>query len=173
MNFRRYYMPNSIVFITQVIHEREPIFRNAAHLELLKTVLRNVKALHPFDMLAYVFLFDHFHLLIRPTGASTFSKIMLSLKSNFTKQYKANIGVQGSMKFWQKRFRDHLIRDEIDFARHIDYIHYNPVKHGLVTRPEDWPHSSFLDWKEKEAYPDHWGWTLPDVLKDLALEQSE
>ena len=173
MNFRRYYIPNSIVFITQVVHECEPIFRNPAHLELLKLVLRNVKALHPFDMLAYVFLFDHFHLLIRPTGASTFSKIMHSLKPNFTKQYKASIGLQGSMKFWQKRFRDHLIRDEVDFARHIDYIHYNPVKHGLVTRPEDWPHSSFQYWQEKGAYAEQWGWTLPSILEGLDLEQSE
>jgi len=173
MNFRRYYVPNSIIFITQVVNQREPIFRNTEHLELLKVVLRNVKALHPFDMLAYVFLLDHFHLLIKPTGASNFSKIMLSLKPNFTKQYKERIEIKGSMKFWQKRFHDHIIRDEADFERHIDYIHYNPVKHSLVTHPEDWPHSSFLNWQEKGVYPNQWRWTLPDALKDLELEDDE
>ena len=173
MNFRRYYVPNSIVFITQVVNHREPIFHNLASLELLKTVLRNVKTLHPFDMLAYVFLPDHFHCLIKPTGASNFSKIMLSLKPNFTKQYKESKGIKGSMKFWQKRFSDHIIRDATDFGRHLDYIHYNPVKHNLVTHPEDWPHSSFLYWKEKDIYQEQWGWALPDVLKDLEIADDE
>lgn len=50
------------------------------------------------------------------------------------------------MKFWQKGFWDHVIRDEADFQRHLDYIHYNPVKHGLVQRPEDWPYSSYSAW---------------------------
>lgn len=88
MNFRRYYVPNSMVFITQVVNHREPIFHDLAHLELLKAVLHNIKVLHPFEMLAYGFLPDHFHGLIKPTGVSNFSKIMRSLKSTFTKQYK-------------------------------------------------------------------------------------
>ncbi len=173
MNFRRYYVPNSIVFITQVVNHREPIFRDTVHLERLKAVLHNVKVRHPFTMLAYVFLPDHFHCLIKPTGVSNFSKIMLSLKSNFTKQYKEKRGIKGSMKFWQKRFSDHIIRDEIDLGRHIDYIHYNPVKHGLALRPEDWPQSSFLLWKEKSVYLERWGWTMPDALKDLGVEDDE
>jgi putative transposase len=112
-------------------------------------------------MVGYVFLPDHCHLLIRPTGSSTFSQIMHSLKPNFTKAYKEATGIVGSMKFWQKRFWDHIIRDEMDLERHLDYIHYNPVKHGLTTKPEDWRHSSFLAWKERGAYPDGWGWTEP------------
>jgi putative transposase len=68
------------------------------------------------------------------------------------------------MQFWQKRFWDHVIRDEVDFQRHLDYIHYNPVKHGLVIKPEDWAHSSFSAWKERDAYPDGWGWSEPQSV---------
>lgn len=173
MNFRRYYVPNSIVFITQVVQGRAPVFRNESHLELLRSTLHTVKKLRPFTMLGYVFLPDHLHLLLKPAGTTTFSQIMHSLKPNFTKAYKQAIGVAGNMTFWQKRFWDHIIRDEMDFQRHLDYIHYNPVKHRLVARPEDWPHSSFLEWKKRGAYEDKWGWGLPQSLAQWEWKEPE
>ncbi len=84
MNFHRYYIPGSAVFITQVVQDREPVFREHQYLNPLCETLRKVKELHPFTMLGYVFLFDHFHILIQPTGKSNFSAIMHSLKPNFT-----------------------------------------------------------------------------------------
>jgi putative transposase len=87
MNFRRYCVPNAIVFITQVVQDCAPVFRDETHLELLRSTLRRVKALHPSSMLSYAFMPDHFHLLIKPTGDSNFSQIMHSLKPNFTKAY--------------------------------------------------------------------------------------
>ncbi len=165
-NFRRYYVPDSIVFITQVIYDRTPICGKDQHLQLLLSTLREVKRLHPFSMLAYVFLLDHFHLLIRPAGDCTFSAVMHSLKSNFTHAYKQSLGITGAMHFWQRRFWDHLIRSEEDFGRHLDYIHYNPVKHGLVPKPEQWAHSSFLQWKERGIYEDEWGWKAPEWLAE-------
>ena len=84
MNVNRYYIPNAIVFITQVVDGRQPVFGNQMHHDLLLQTLRNVKQIHHFKMLAYVFLPDHFHLLIRPTDESTFSDIMHSFKRNFT-----------------------------------------------------------------------------------------
>jgi putative transposase len=167
MNFRRYYVPDAIVFITQIVQDRMPIFRNETHLDLLRSTLHQVKTLHPFSMLGYVFLPDHFHLLIKLTGSSNFSQIMHSLKPNFTKAYKHSMGFAGKMKFWQRRFWDHVVRDEMDLARHLDYIHYNPVKHRLVTKPEDWRHSSFLEWKKRGAYPDGWGWSIPQSLVEF------
>ena len=164
MNFRRYYVPDAIVFITQVVQERRPIFRDVATLDLLRSTLRNVKVLCPFEMLGYVFLPDHLHLLIKPTDSSIFSEIMHSLKPNFTKEYKHLTGVTGSLKLWQKRFWDHVIRDEMDLQRHLDYIHYNPVKHGLVSRPKDWQNSSFEAWKQRGAYEDQWGWSEPGTI---------
>lgn len=173
MNVRRYYIPNAIVFITQVVERRTPIFREQKHIDLLRSTLNNVKSLHPFSTLGYVFLPDHFHLLIRPTGESTFSDIMHSLKPNFTKEYKKLIGLSGSMRFWQKGFWDHLIRDEADFQRHLDYIHYNPVRHGLVEKPEEWPHSSYQHWQTRGAYPYGWGWSLPELIEEYDWQQSE
>ncbi len=173
MHFRRYYVPNSLIFITNVVHLREPVFAQPANMELLRSVLHNVKELHPFQMLAYVFLPDHFHILIRPTGSSNFSKIMQSLKTNFSKQYSGQMGIPPGIKLWQKRFHDHVIRDESDLQRHMDYIHYNPVKHGLVSRPEDWPYSSFGEWKKRDAYPERWGWVLPDGLDQSNFQDAE
>ena len=170
MNFRRYYLPNSIVFITNFVNNREPIFAESVYVNLFRETLRTVKALHPFQMIAYVLLPNHNHLLIRPTGPSNFSRIMQSAKSYFTYAYKQVRGLDGRLQFWQKRFHDHIIRDATDLERHLHYIHYNPVKHRLATRPEEWPHSSFLDWKQKGAYPDQWGWTLPDVLSTFTTD---
>ena len=170
MNFRRYYIANSIVFITQLVQDRQPIFSNDDHVVLLRSTLRRVKTIHPFQMLGFVFLPDHFHLLLRPTGDSNFSQIMHSLKRNFTKNYKQANDVSKGMKFWQKRFYDHVIRSESDFRRHLDYIHFNPVKHKLVARPEEWPHTSYLAWKNRGAYPEQWGWNTPQTVSEMHLE---
>lgn len=167
MNYRRYYTPNATVFITQVVFQREPFFADEERLAELLTIIRNVKEFRPFIMLGYVFLPDHFHLLIRLTGESNFSQIMHSIKSYYSQQHRKRLGVSGRLQVWQRRFHDHIIRDERDFASHLDYIHYNPVRHGLVTRPEDWPHSSFQYWKVRGAYPNQWGWNLPDSLRGM------
>ena len=166
MNFRRYYIPGSAVFITQVVRDRAPVFRDPQNMNLLRTILQNVKELHPFNMLGYVFLFDHFHLLIQPTGESNFSDIMHSFKPNFTKEYKKTVGLSPSqsMKFWQKRFWDHVIRDDRDFEMHLHYIHYNPVKHRYITAPRDWKDSSYIEWEKRGLYPSDFGWNEPDDL---------
>lgn len=103
MNIRRYYVPNAVVFITQVVDRRIPVFQEPAFVTQLRITLRQVKVLHPFDLIGYVFLPEHFHLMVRPTGQSNFSVIMQSVKRNFTLDYKRLVGVSGPMKFWQKR----------------------------------------------------------------------
>lgn len=166
MNFRRYYVPGSAVFITQVVHDRESIFADSRNVELLRQVLRNVKELHPFIMLGYVFLSDHFHLIIQPSANSNFSNIMHSLKTNFTREYKKQIGLSSSqsMKFWQKRFWDHVIRDDRDFENHLHYIHFNPVKHGCVKDPRSWKHSSYIEWEKRGLYPAAIDWDEPSHI---------
>ncbi len=173
MSIHRYYVPDSIVFITQVVHFRQPVFQYAAHLRLLRKIMHEAKVRYPFKMLAYCFLPDHFHLLIHPAKGVDHSQIMHSIKPNFTKRYKEGMGLQGSMKFWQKRYWDHVIRDEDDLADHLGYIHYNPVKHRSVARPEDWANSSFRYWQKKGAYPPGWGWSLPPNLEDFRIEPPE
>ena len=133
-------------FVT--VENREPVFRDERAIALLRETLRRVKDLHPFTMLGYVFLPEHFHLLIKPSGESTFSDIMHSLKPNFSKEYKKILGFSASqsLKFWQKRFWEHVIRDDRDLENHLHYIHLNPVKHGYVKNPRDWEYSSYAEW---------------------------
>ena len=163
MNFHRYYIPGTAVFITQVVQNRQPVFRDPQMVELLRSILRTVKELHPFKVLAYVFLPEHFHILIQPTGESNFSQIMHSLKPNFTKQVKRLTGKteSESLKFWQKRFWDHVIRDEHDLENHLHYIHFNPLKHGLIADPRNWADSSYREWEKRGLYSKALNWEEP------------
>ena len=158
----------SFVYITQTVGDRAPVFRNPIFAAMLLDTLRAVKCVHPYKMFGYCLLPDHFHLLVCPTHPETISTIMQSVKRNFTLDYKREIGVSGRMNFWQKSFMDHVIRDEIDREHHLNYIHYNPVKHGLVSKPEDWEWSSFRAWKERGAYADGWAWHLGDTMNAIA-----
>jgi len=161
---RRYYVPNSVVFITQALDNRAPVLLETRTLALLRQTLHNTKELYPFTMLAYVYLPDHLHLLIRPHEGITHSKILHSFKSYFAHVYAGEIAGEASVRFWQKRYYDHIIRSESDLEDHLDYIHYNPCKHGYVSRPEDWQHTSYQHWRERGAYDTGWGWELPDTL---------
>ena len=152
-DFRRYYIPNAIVFITSVTQDRIPYLESEAGIDLFWETIRRVQQIYTFRLLAYVILPDHFHWLIRiedPGG--NFSKVMHSVKRNFTVNYKKFHGIKTHLSIWQARFWDHVIRDEDDLAIHFDYIHWNPVKHEYVTQPGDWQHSSYLSWLEKGYY---------------------
>ncbi len=167
MDYRRYYIPDAIVFITQVVLDRKPIFANLDQVNLLRSTLHTVQEIHPFQMLGYVFLPDHFHILIKPGLAVTHSQIMHSLKPNFTKAYKKACGLAEATHFWQRRYWDHVICNQDDLEHHLHYIHYNPVKHGYVAKPEEWVNSSYCHWRQRGAYPDQWGWSLPKTAPNL------
>jgi putative transposase len=164
MKIHRYYIPGAAVFITQVVQGRKPVLHDPRVYNLWHTIVKKAQELYPFDMLAYVILPDHFHMIIQPTGEHNFSKIMHSFKPNFTKAYKKVAGIQEPLQFWQMRFWDHVIRDDRDMENHLSYIHYNPVKHGLVADPRDWPESSFLEWEERGLYPATLHWQEPQNL---------
>ena len=170
MNIRRYYIPNTIYFITAVTRHRKPIFADETNLDILRKTLRNVKAIHPFIMRAYVFLPDHLHALVKPDDATNITKILQSAQRNFTVNFKKAKGIIQPLRLWQHRFWDHMIRDEKDYENHFDYIHYNPVKHGYVTKPEDWFHSSYHYCLEKGYYEVGWGYTEPETIKDMDVE---
>jgi putative transposase len=169
-NFRRYYVPNAIYFIVAVTRDRRPVFADATNVDLLFDILRQVRQRKPFRLLAYSIIPDHVNLLLRPAEEANISRIMLSIKRSFTLRFKELNHITGSLSLWQARFWDHIIRDEEDLRRHFDYIHYNPVKHGLVTRPEDYPHSSYRHWLEKGYYEPGWGHVEPQGVKDMAFE---
>ena len=132
-HFRRYYIPNAIVFITVVTHDRRPYLARKDDLALFWQTLRHIQGIHPYHLLAYVILPEHFHWLLRVQDENgDFSTVMHSVKRNFTLNYKRAHQITTSFQLWQPRFWDHMIRDEHDLERHMDYIHYNPVKHGYV-----------------------------------------
>ena len=161
MNFKRYYQENQIVFITQVVKDRKPAFAQPDLASLLLRSWHRTKERIPFKMLAYVILPDHFHFLIQPTGESNFSQILHALKLSFTNSYKRQINAKAPFIFWQKRFWDHVIRNEADLENHIQYIHFNPVKHGYVSDPSQWQHSSFHEWQRRGANQNQGRWEEP------------
>ncbi|MBG0788601.1 MAG: transposase, partial [Anaerolineaceae bacterium] len=112
MNIKRYYQEGQIVFITQIVKDRQPTFNDPNLVSLLLQCWHRTKERHPFKMLAYVILPDHFHFLIQPLGDSNFSQILHSLKLSFTNSVKRQMNAKVPFKFWQKRFWDHVIRNE-------------------------------------------------------------
>jgi putative transposase len=158
--------------MTVVTKDRKPLLITHENLELFWRTTKTVQTLHPFHLTAYVILPDHFHFLLRTEDKSgNFSKILHSLKRNFTQNYKQHHQIREPLKLWQARFWDHVIRDERDLDKHMDYIHWNPVKHGYVASPGEWEQSSFRFWYEKAYYPGGWGKGIPpDTITDMEFE---
>jgi putative transposase len=151
------YVPDAIYFITGVTKERAPILKPETDMELFRETMRKAKIYHPFTMQAYVFLYDHFHLLIFVPATTNISKLLQSIQRNYTLNYKNAHGISTPLSLWQRGFWDHVIRNDQDFENHFHYIHNNPVKHGYVTRPVDYPHSSFHEYVERGVYDLDWG----------------
>jgi len=169
-NIRRRYLPNRPVFITAVCLKRKPLLQSVHSKELLLSVMREVKSEGRFSMIAYAILDDHFHWIIQPPDAD-FSKIVQSVKLRFVHRYKKETGIGGHFQVWQNRFWDHVIRDEDDLHRHMDYVHYNPVKHGLTNSPKDYPWCSFNRHVERGNYHPDWGrLNAPDTISDMHFE---
>ena len=121
---------------------------------------------HPFKIDAFVLLPEHLHCIwTLPQDDDNFSTRWRLVKSYFSRHCESRYqdGVSVSRKkrkgqlIWQNRFWEHVIRDDDDFARHVDYIHYNPVKHGLVRSPKDWEYSSFKRYVQAGMYDELWG----------------
>jgi putative transposase len=138
------------------------------HVDVLRAAVKHVKARHPFDIEAMVVLPEHLHALWRlPVDDKDFSTRWMLVKQTFTQSLVASgvlrdgvapgRGLKGERKVWQRRFWEHQIRDEEDFQRHVEYIHYNPVKHGWVTRAAEWPHSSLHRFIREGTVAADWG----------------
>jgi putative transposase len=137
------------------------------HVAELRTCFAEVKARHPFTIDAMVVLPEHLHAVwtLPPTDPDFATRWML-LKQSFTRRLNA-LGAldaaasasrrKGQRSLWQQRFWEHQIRDEDDFATHVDYIHFNPVKHGWVLRARDWPYSSLHRFVREGRLPADWG----------------
>ncbi|MHB1187250.1 REP-associated tyrosine transposase [Thiobacillus sp.] len=164
-NYRRAYEGGATYFFTVVAYRRQPILTRPDVLDALRDAFRKVRQTEPFKLDAVVILPDHLHAIwTLPPGDADFGARWGMIKRFVTKAVgKSGLApVTDSMKarrecgIWQRRFWEHLIRDDEDYARHMDYIHYNPVKHGHVENPADWPHSSFQKCVERGIYPMDW-----------------
>ena len=166
MDYRRFRLAGATYFFTVVTFERRPLFADADNVALLRHAFVCVKNRHPFSIDALVLLPDHLHCLwTLPLGDDNFSSRWMSIKREFTRHrpslHRAPVSAARRHKreqsVWQRRFWEHWIRDDEDFQRHCDYIHYNPVKHGCAATPAAWPYSTFRKFVERGIYPQDWG----------------
>ncbi|MCX6826996.1 MAG: transposase [candidate division Zixibacteria bacterium] len=151
-NVKRYFKHGQIYFMTHVAYERRPIL--AENADILHRAFEHHNDRQPFILHAWAILPDHLHFIIDPLEndpANLIKRIKLSFASNYRKRMGLHDG-----RVWQNRFWDHIIRNQQDYNRHFDYIHYNAVKHGIVTKPIDYPYSSFIDYYHKGYYDDDW-----------------
>ena len=160
MRYRRAYQRGGCYFFTQVTKDRNPIFSKTENIALLREAFFRVKQKYPFDIDAAVVLPDHIHCIWRmPEEDCDYSRRWRLIKTWFTKNCSDS-------SVWQRRFWEHMIRDETDYRHHLDYIHFNPVKHGYVNNAQAWPHSSFKKFEARGYYSPDWGsdLDLPEAI---------
>ncbi len=142
--------PDDVFFLTLVTRERIPHFQTRDDFaKLWKSMVKPLE-MADAELIAWVFLPDHLHLLLRQ-GKASFSRTVQRIKSNANRVF---LPQRGSL--WQPRFWEHRIRNVEDMNKHIEYIHYNPVKHGHCNRPFDWPYSSFRGLVERGIFSEDW-----------------
>ncbi len=149
----RYYDDGNTYFITAVTNNRKKIL--IEHHDLFVDSLIKYKEKLRFSLIAWVVLPDHFHMIIDP-GENDLSLVMQKLKLSFSKKFRY-ISNETKGHIWQSRFWDHIIRNQSDMNNHIDYIHYNPVKHGYVKNPFHWNPSSIHEYFRDGYYSGDWG----------------
>jgi putative transposase len=167
MRYRRVSVPGASYFFTVVTHERRHIFAEAQAVRLLYAAIGRVREKRPFAIEAQVILPDHLHAIwTLPDDDCDYPTRWRQIKEAFTRGYASSRPLpardeaqraRGEQTVWQRRYWEHLIRNDDDFSAHVEYIHFNPVRHGYVTAPRDWPHSTFLDWVARGLYDRAWG----------------
>lgn len=166
MEYRRAKIPGGTYFFTVVTHQRQNILTIPDNVALLRKAFRYAMKNHPFTIDAAVILPDHLHCLwTLPENDHDFSTRWRLIKSFFSRNYEQTQQLpitksrakKQERAVWQRRFWEHYIRDQDDFKNHVDYIHYNPVKHGLVTAAKDWQYSSFSRYVNQGVYDLSWG----------------
>ena len=162
-DYRRAWSPGGTWFFTVALLERHNNPLLTQHIDLLRQAVARTRADHPFIIHGWVVLPDHLHCVIElPEGDTDFPLRWRLIKARFshgipdTQWRNASRQKRGERAIWQRRFWEHLIRDQVDFNAHMDYVHINPVKHGLVETVAEWPYSTFHHWVEKGVYPADW-----------------
>lgn len=177
-DYRRYRVAGGTYFFPVNLLERYPNDLLVRHIELLRTVARKVRGNRPFHIDAWVILPDHLHCVWSlPPGDDDFTNRWRLIKQGFSKALPMTerrssvriargesqgqgLALPGALRMqraiWQRRFWEHVIRSDKDYAAHVDYCHINPFKHGYVKRVADWPFSTFHRYVESGLYPVDW-----------------
>jgi putative transposase len=167
-DYQRCYVAGGSYFFTVVTERRAPILVNDMARDCLREAYRHCLQILPFQINAMVMLPDHIHAIwTLPTDDCDYSKRWGIIKKHFTQSWLALGGFEQKISksklryrrrgIWQKRFWEHTLRNQQDYNHHFDYIHYNPIKHGVVKMLSDYPYSSFHRWATLGVYPDSWG----------------
>jgi putative transposase len=169
-DYRRNRVPGGTYFFTVNLTDRRSDLL-ARHIDTLRDAVRTLRASAPFHIDAWVVLPEHMHCLwTLPEGDTDFSTRWRRIKSAFSRrlprgeQRSASRISKGERGIWQRRFWEHTIRDDRDYGAHLDDIHFNPVKHGLVADVGDWPYSSFRRCAAKGLYPAGWAGGTAEVV---------
>lgn len=162
-NYRRNREQGGTYFFTVAIAQRH-LDLLVRHIDHLKATLAEEKKRYPFTNIGFVVLPDHLHAVWRfPEGDADYSNRWRRIKAGFSRALPKGEPISNSRiakcerGIWQRRFWEHTIRNERDLQRHLDYIHYNPVKHGLVLRVAEWPYSTFHAYVTRGIYGLEWG----------------
>lgn len=157
-NYRRLFIPGGDYFFTVNLLDRSTSLLTE-NIGLLRAAYGYVQTRHPFETIAICVLPEHLHCIWRlPSDDADYSTRWRLLKSRFTRSLPRSADTRagrrkGERGIWQRRFWEHCIKDDEDLSHHIDYIHWNPVKHGLVDDPDDWPFSTYQEWKKEFGRP--------------------
>ena len=169
-DYRRAWYPGGTYFFTVNLLRGNGNDLLTRHIDALRSSVSVVRQAHPFRIHGWVVLPDHLHCIIElPAGVTDYATRWRLIKIGFSKAIPATERRsavrqrRGERGIWQRRYWEHLIRDEADFRAHMDYIHINPFKHGLVARVQDWPYSTFHRLVEQGVYPRDWA---GDAAKD-------
>lgn len=161
--YRRARLPGATWFFTANLARRDVAWLTE-HIDVLRAALRRVRAAHPFMIDAMVVLPEHLHAVwTLPPGDTDYALRWRMIKSAFShalpagERRNASRAAKGERGIWQRRYWEHLIRDEDDLCRHVDYVHYNPVKHGHVTHAAAWPWSTFHRYVAEGRLASDWG----------------
>ncbi len=161
-DYRRNRVPGGTFFFTVNLLDRRSDLL-VRHIEALRNAVRRVRTSAPFRVDAWVVLPDHMHCLWSlPEDDADFPGRWRAIKIAFVKSLpaceprSAAMTSRGERGIWQRRYWEHTIQNQRDFARHFDYIHFNPVKHGLAEHPADWPYSTFRRCVARGMYPSGW-----------------
>ena len=176
-NYRRANLEGGYYFFTVVTYRRRRFLTDELARTCLRTAWEETRRRSHFDVVASCLLPDHLHCVWKlPEGDRDFSLRWSRIKAGFTRRYLPAGGAECSRSpsrdrkrergVWQRRFWEHQMRDEEDLQRHIDYIHYNPVKHGLVERVEDWAWSTYHRYVREGIYGSgHWDDIRAEICK--------